>query len=315
MRIGLDVMGGDHGPEITIRGAIQASQELSSNIKIVLIGNQSIIEQGLKNGHADLSRFDMVHSEEEIGMGDNPFKAFTQKPESSIVKGFKLLKSDKIDGFTSAGSTGAMLIGAMQVVKSIPGVIRPCIAVSIPNKSDIPTVLVDAGLNPDCRPDVLYQYAILGSLYAECMYGKSKPKVGLLNIGSEEEKGNLLVKSTYQTMIGTTDFNFAGNIEGYDIFDSDKAQVIVCDGFVGNVALKMIEAFHSLIKMQNIQDTFFDKFNSEIYGGIPVLGINSPVIIGHGHSTELAVKNMVLQAKEVIEVNLCDKIKQAFNND
>ena len=315
MRIGLDVMGGDNGPEINIQGAIQAIQELSSEIKIVLIGNQSVIEKGLKNSHSDLSRFDIIHSPEEIGMGDNPFKAFTQKPESSIVKGFKLLKTQEIDGFTSAGNTGAMLIGAMQVVKSIPGVIRPCIAVSIPNKSDTPTVLVDAGLNPDCRPDVLYQYALLGSLYAEYIYGKNEPKVGLLNIGSEEEKGNLLVKSTYQTMAGTNDFNFAGNIEGYDIFDSDKVQVIVCDGFVGNVALKMIEAFYALIKTQDVKDPFFDRFNAELYGGIPVLGINSPVIIGHGHSTSMAVKNMVLQVKEVIEVNLCGKIKQAFNND
>ncbi|MBN1181011.1 MAG: phosphate acyltransferase PlsX [Bacteroidales bacterium] len=315
MRIGLDVMGGDFAPEVTIQGAVIATQELSSDIRIVLLGNQYIIEQGLKNAGADSSRYDIIHTEEEIAMGDNPFKAFTQKHDSSIVKGYKLLKSGQIDGFTSAGNTGAMLIGAMQVVKSVPGVIRPCIAVSIPNKTDIPTIMVDAGINPDCRPDVLYQYAILGSLYAEYIYGTDKPRIGLLNIGSEEEKGNLLVKSTFQSMLGTTDFNFVGNIEGNDVFDSDKAQVIVCDGFVGNVVLKMIEAFYSLLKIQNVHNPFFDKFNPEIYGGIPILGINAPVIIGHGNSTPIAIKNMILQVKEVIDVNLCDKIKQAFNND
>lgn len=315
MRIGIDVMGGDYAPEIIIRGTIQSLNDLPSDIQLVLIGDKNRILPLIKSEGNDPSRFELVHTEDVIEMGDNPFKSFQQKPASSLVTGYKMLKTGKIDGFTSAGNTGAMLIGSMQIVKSIPGVIRPCITVPVPTTSNIPTLIVDAGLNPDCKPDVLYQYAILGSIYSKYVYNVSNPKVALLNIGSEEEKGSLLIKSTYQTMLGSQDFNFIGNIESSDVFKPDKANVIVCDGFVGNVVLKMVEAIYDLTQSRNVKDEFFDRFNSEIYGGTPVLGINAPVIIGHGSSSEIAVKNMILQTKKVIETKVSEKIKEIFNND
>jgi glycerol-3-phosphate acyltransferase PlsX len=259
----------------------------------------------------DHTNFEIVNTIESIGMDEYPAKAFTQKPNASIPLGFKLLKTGKISGFASAGNTGAMLVGAMQVVKSVPGVLRPCITAAIPKNSDIPTILLDVGINPDCKPDVLYQYAILGSLYAEMVYNVNNPRVALFNIGTEEEKGNLLTKATHQAMKGTKDFNFIGNVEGTDLFRED-VDVIVCDGFVGNAILKEAEAFYMLIRKRKIKDDFFEKFNYENYGGTPILGINAPAIIGHGISGPGAIKNMILHTVHVVQAQLTEKIKLAF---
>jgi phosphate acyltransferase len=311
IRIGLDVMGGDYAPDAIVDGAILARQLLSDEARIFLIGDQAKIEELLKRKGVDASGFDFVHASEVIEMGDHPAKAFTQKVNSSIHIGFQLLQAGRIDGFASAGSTGAMMVGAMSTVKSIPGIIRPAITSPIPKPNGKSSLLLDVGLNPDCKPDVLYQYGILGSLYAEYVFGFQKPKVGLLNIGSEAEKGNLLTKAAFQLMNGSKDFNFIGNIEGHDIF-SDEVDVVVCDGFVGNVVLKLAEAFHELVKHRNLEDDYFARFNFENYGGTPVLGINSNVIIGHGVSNDIAVKNMILHSKGVIEANLPTKIKEFF---
>jgi glycerol-3-phosphate acyltransferase PlsX len=311
MKIGIDIHGGDYAPDVTVKGSIEATKYLSADDKLVLIGNTADIERISKENDFDPAVFDIVHTEETIGMGDHPAKSFTKKPNASIVLGFGLLSQGKIDAFASAGNTGAMLVGAMQVVKSIPGVIRPSITAAVPRISDKPTLLLDVGINPDCKPDVLYQYAILGSLYAEHVLNIDNPKIGLLNIGSEEEKGNLLTKTTYQAMKDTTEFNFIGNVEGNDFF-TDKVDVVVCDGFVGNVVLKTAENVYRLIKQRNINDDFFEKFNFENYGGTPILGINKPVVIGHGVSNEKAIKNMILHTREVVQSNLLDKIKTAF---
>lgn len=313
IRIGLDVMGGDYAPEATVAGAVLAHQLLDDKARIVLIGDQAKIEEQLKKEGADSNGFEIVHTTEVIEMGDHPSKAFAQKTNSSIHVGFQLLHAGKIDGFASAGSTGAMMVGAMYTVKSIPGIIRPSITSPIPKQSGKSTILLDVGLNPDCKADVLYQYGILGSLYAEHVFGYKNPKVGLMNIGAEEEKGNLLTKAAFTAMNGSKDFNFIGNIEGHDLF-SEEVDVIVCDGFVGNVILKQAEAFHKLVKDRNLEDEFFARFNFENYGGTPVLGINSNVIIGHGISNDVAIKNMILHTKGVIEANLPEKIKELFKN-
>ena len=311
VRIGLDVMGGDYAPEAIVEGAILAHRNLSSDDQIVLIGDQAKIEELLKKHGVNGSAFEIVHASEVIEMGDHPSKAFSQKVNSSINIGFKLLHTGEIGGFASAGSTGAMMVGAMYTVKSIPGIIRPAITSPIPKQSGKTSILLDVGLNPDCKPDVLYQYGILGSLYAEYVFGYKNPKVGLMNIGAEDEKGNLLTKAAYQLMNGTKDFNFVGNIEGHDLFSED-VDVIVCDGFVGNVILKQAEAFHEVIKRRNLEDEYFARFNFENYGGTPVLGINSNVIIGHGISNDIAIKNTILHTKGVIEANLPSKIKEFF---
>lgn len=311
MRIGLDVMGGDYAPDATLGGAILARQLLPADIQLVLIGDQKIIEEYLQNKGVSADGFEIVPSTEVIEMGDHPAKAFSQKTQSSIHIGFQLLQAGKIDGFASAGSTGAMMVGAMYTVKSIPGIIRPAITGPIPKLNGGASILLDVGLNADCKHDVLYQYGILGSLYAEYVYNVEKPKVALLNIGEEEEKGNLLTKAAYQAMHGTTDFNFIGNIEGNEIFD-DKADVVVCDGFVGNVVLKQAEAFYKISRKLKLKDAYFDRFNFENYGGTPVLGINSNVIIGHGISNDITIKNMILLTRDVIGANLPAKIKQYF---
>ena len=312
MRIGLDVMGGDFAPESTVLGALEAVNELP-DIKLVLIGNRGKIISVLDRENTDHNQFEIVNATEIIEMGDHPAKSFTKKSNSSIAIGFDLLRNGEIDGFASAGNTGAMLIGVHYSIRTIPGVIRPAITSPLPTLNGKPTIILDVGVNPDCRPDVLYQYGILGSYYSKYVWNVKNPRVALLNIGSEETKGNLVVKATYELMKDTKDFNFIGNIEGNDFFKSDKTDVIVCDGFVGNVVLKETEAFYSMIIKRGIKDKFFEKFNFINYGGTPILGINADVIIGHGISNSAAIKSMILHTKGVIEAKLTKKFKKAFN--
>src|SRR6056297_759625 len=312
MRNGIDVMGGDFAPEAAVLGAILAHRELSYDDRLVLIGDEGKIKEILKRKKGSPENFDIVHASQVIEMSDHPAKAFAKKPDSSIAKGYKLLASGEIDGFSSAGSTGAMLVGAMLAIKVVPGIIRPVITAAIPKPDGNYSLILDVGINPDTKPDVLYQYGILGSLYAKHVYNINDPKVGLMNIGSEEEKGNLVVKSAHELMKDTADFNFIGNVEANELFAGNRVDVIVCDGFVGNVILKEAEAFYTLIKKRNIQDEFFEKFNFEDYGGTPILGVNKNIVIGHGISRQVAIKNMILHTKEVVEAKLSDKIKEAF---
>lgn len=311
MKIGIDIMGGDFAPDATISGAVLAYKELPESVKLVLIGDEGQIRDGLSAKGADETKFEIVHTTDVIGMGEHPTKAFAQKTNSSIAVGFNLLKEKKIDGFASNGNTGAMLVGSMFSVKTVSGVIRPCITSILPKENGGKGLILDVGTNADCKPDVLYQFAVLGSLFAEHVYGIPKPKVALLNIGEEPEKGNLVSQASHALMKDTKDFNFIGNVEGRDLFN-DSADVIVCDGFTGNIVLKEAEAFYTLIKKKGIKDPYFDRFNYENYGGTPVLGINATVMIGHGISNSKAVKNMLLLTKDIIEANLSDKIKLAF---
>jgi len=311
MKVGLDIMGGDFAPEATVKGAILASESISREVKLVLIGDEQKITATGEFKKVDSSKIEIVHTPDYITMGEHPAKAFTKKPNASIVLGYKLLQSGEIDGFASAGNTGAMLVGAMHIVKSIPGIIRPCITVAIPKPNNKHTLVLDVGINPDSKPDVLYQYAILGKLYAKHMYNNPSPKVGLLNIGIEEEKGNLLTKSTYQAMKDTSDFNFIGNVEGNNIFDDD-VDVIVCDGFIGNVIIKQIEGFYEILRQRIPGNDFLENYNYVNYGGTPILGINAPVIIGHGISNEIAIKNIILNTINVINANLINTFKEAF---
>ncbi|MBA3900360.1 MAG: phosphate acyltransferase PlsX [Bacteroidetes bacterium] len=311
MKIGLDIMGGDFATEATTEGAILALNELPPGVKLVLIGNSELFLPILEKANVSPDNFEIVHTTEVIGMGEHPTKAFTQKTGSSIAAGFSLLKEKKIDAFASAGNTGAMLVGSLHTVKSISGVIRPCITSLFPKEDGSFCVILDVGANADCKPDVLYQFGYLGSLYSKHIFNIENPSVALLNIGVEEKKGNLLTQAAHELMKDSKDFKFIGNIEGRDIFDQN-VDVIVCDGFTGNVVLKEAEAFFALIKKRGIKDNYFDKFNYELYGGTPILGINSNVIIGHGISNKTAIKNMVLLCKNVVEARLSDKIKEAF---
>ncbi len=311
MRIGLDIMGGDFAPESTTQGAILARKELPSDIELVLIGDQDQIISIMEKNSGNPKDFTIVHTPEVIGMGEHPTKAFTQKPNSSIAHGFGMLKQGALDSFASAGNTGAMLVGSMYTVKSIPGVVRPCITSIVPKLGGGLGLILDVGTNADCKPEVLYQFGILGSLYCKHVFNMPNPRVGLLNIGEEPEKGNLVSQSAHNLMKDSKDFNFIGNVEGRDLL-IDTVDVIVCDGFTGNVVLKVCEGFFMAMKKRRISDEYLDRFNYENYGGTPILGINGNVMIGHGISNAVAIKNMLTLSKEVIEANLPSKIKEAF---
>ncbi|MGJ1266827.1 phosphate acyltransferase PlsX [Sphingobacterium spiritivorum] len=312
MKIGLDILGGDFAPESTILGAIEAQKVLPAEQRIVLIGDEHAAKQRIQELGASIEDFDFVHAPDNIGMGEHPTKAIAKKPDSSIVRGFDLLKNGEIDSFASAGNTGAMLVGALFSVKAVPGILRPAIATNVPKLKGGSGLLLDVGANADCKPEMLNQFAILGSLYIEHVLGIQSPKVGLVNIGEEEEKGNILTTTTYPLLKNNPQLNFIGNIEGRDLF-TDLADVMVCDGFTGNVILKMAESFYVVTKKKKINDEFFDRFNYEQYGGTPILGVNAPVIIGHGISPPEAIKNMVLQSRAMIESNFIDKIRSVFN--
>ena len=311
MRIGLDVMGGDHAPKAIIAGAVLAMKELHKGSIIMLIGDKKKIHEELKKFDAPADKYEIVHAPDTIGMGESPIKAFTQKPHSSIAVGYHLLMEKKINAFASAGNTGAMLVGAMYSIKTIPGVIRPCVTSILPKESGKVGVLLDVGANADCKPDVLYQFGILGSLFAEHVYGIKNPKVGLMNIGEEGGKGNLVSQATYDIMKTTKQFHFIGNVEGRDLFNA-KADVVVCEGFVGNVIIKMAESIFEIMSSRHLLDSFFHRFNYEIYGGSPILGVNGAVVVGHGISNEVAIKNMVMLAKNLAETKLAEKVKNAF---
>ncbi|WP_131536466.1 phosphate acyltransferase PlsX [Pedobacter nototheniae] len=311
MKIGLDIMGGDYAPKAIVLGAIAAHQSLNANEHLVLIGDTEQIKPILAEEGFNPDHFEYVHTDEVIGMGEHPTKAIVQKPKSSIAVGFNLLKEGKIDSFASAGNSGAMLVGAVFSVKTVPGIIRPCLCTILPKIKGGTGLLLDVGANADCKPDILLQFGVLGSLYAENLLQINSPKVALMNIGEEDEKGNMLSMATFPLMKDTNLFNFVGNVEGRDLFN-DKADVIVCDGFTGNVMLKLAESFYVLTIKKGLKDEFFDRFNYEQYGGSPVLGVNAPVVIGHGISSPTAVKNMVLQSREMITTGLVDKIRNAF---
>lgn len=308
MNIGLDIMGGDNAPDSTIDGAILACKYLSGNDRIFLFGDKDVISEKLQKRNKDCSHFEIVHAPDVIGMSDQPIKAFTQKTRSSISIGFHYLKEGKIDAFASAGNSGAMVVGSMYSVEMIQGIFRPCTAVVLPKENGGSTFLLDIGTNPDPKPEVMYQFGILGSLYAKYVYNIENPRIGLLNIGAEAEKGNILTQATYKLMKDSKHFNFVGNVEGRDIL-LDTADVIVSDGFTGNVLLKQMESMYHLLRKRNLYDEFVERMNYENFGGTPILGIKSTVVVGHGISNDNAIKNMILLTKNVHKAKLSLKIQ------
>lgn len=311
MKIGLDIMGGDYAPHSTLHGALLASEQLGADEKIVLIGDSNVAKEILQQNNAELALFEFIHADDQIAMNEHATKAIRKKPNNSISVGFEALKNGEIDVFSSAGNSGAMLVGSMFSVGPIKGVIRPCITSVLPKENGSVGLILDVGVNADCKPDVLFQFAILGSLFAENVYGLKNPKVGLLNIGEEKGKGNLLTQAAFQLLEDNDDINFIGNVEGRDLFN-EKADVIVCDGFTGNVVLKQAESFFTILAKRNLLDNYFKRFNYENYGGTPVLGVSGNVLIGHGISNDKAIKNMILLGKDLIHSDLTKKIKTAF---
>ena len=308
-------MGGDFAPEAAVKGAVMAVNEIGPESRIVLFGDEPRIREILQQEGCNSDKIDIVHTTEVIEMGDHPANAFRQKSNSSITVGFGYLAKGAVDGFASAGSTGAMMVGSMFVAKPVEGVIRPTISSVVPNAKGTPVVLLDVGLNVDCKPEVLAQYGLIGSMFAESVYGIANPRVALLNIGEEETKGNAQAVAAHELMKAEGEngrYNFVGNVETSHLFSGKVADVIVCDGFVGNSILKMVEGLYQINKRMGVENPFWAAMNYENVGGTPVLGINSPVTIGHGKSTPLAIKNMVLSTERTIKSRFTERLKEAF---
>jgi glycerol-3-phosphate acyltransferase PlsX len=336
LKIGLDAMGGDFAPEAAVKGAVMAVNELGADSHIVLFGDEEQIKPILAAEGCDSDKIEIVHTTEVIEMGDHPAKAFISKKDSSMTVGFRHLVEGKIDGFASAGSTGAMMVGCMQVVKPIKGVIRPVISTLMPIVMNRRGLLLDVGLNVDAKPEVLAQYGLLGSIYAEAVLGIEKPRVALLNIGEEEGKGNAQAKATYDLLKEQKQINFVGNVESSYIFTGKFCDVVVADGFVGNVILKMAEAMYRinsrltpfkpwLLNMLRpvlepvcpklyYHQNFWNAMNYESVGGTIVIGVNAPVMIGHGGSSAKAICSLICTMERNIESRVCDKIREALKD-
>lgn len=312
MKIGFDIMGGDYAPEEAIKGVQQYFQkETDPSVHLLLIGNAQAAAPYLSLLEPYQGRYTIVDTPEVIGMHEHPTKALKEKQNSSIAVGFGMLMAGKSDAFISAGNTGAMMVGAMYTVKTIDGIIRPTIASPIPRSDGKFNLLLDVGINADCKPEHMVQFAEMGSLYMEKVFGVNNPKVGLLNLGEEEGKGNILCQATYPLLKEHKDINFCGNIEGRDVLQN-KADVIVCEGFVGNVVLKTAESVYNIFYDRGIRDSLLDNYNFEIYGGTPILGVNSPVVIGHGISHALAFSNMIEVTRKIVASNLVGAFKSHF---
>lgn len=313
MNIALDMMGGDYAPLETIKGVkLFLSENNKDNVDLTLIGDENKLIPLINEYEITSENITIVHAAEVIEMHEHPTKALKEKQQSSISIGFHLLASGKTDAFISAGNTGAMMVGSLYSIKAITGVSRPAIGAYIPGEDGKLSLLVDVGLNADCKPENLSQFALLGSLFSKYILNYENPRVALINVGEEEGKGNILCQATYPLLKENDRINFVGNVEGRDLLMS-KAEIYVCDGYSGNVILKFAESIYDIVQKRQIDDEYFNRFNFEMYGGVPVLGVNKPVIIGHGISTAGAFDNMILMAKKMIEQDFIEKIKKNFD--
>ena len=313
MNIGLDMMGGDFAPLEAVKSVQLYLSATDSPANLFLIGDEARINPLLEEHSIPRSHIKVVHAPQIIDMHEHPTKALKEKQQSSIAIGFHLLASGKTDAFISAGNTGAMLVGALFSIKAIEGVQRPTISTIIPKENGETGLLLDVGLNADCKPENLNQFATLGSLYAKHILGINTPRVGLINVGEEEGKGNILCQAAYPLLKQNEEINFIGNVEGRDVF-IDKADVMVCDGFTGNVVLKLAESIFEITQRKEIKHEYLDRFNFENYGGTPVLGVAKPVIIGHGISHAKAFSNMISLAEKMIAIDLMAKMKASFES-
>jgi phosphate acyltransferase len=311
MTICLDMMGGDFAPLEAVKGIRDYLTEAVDPALLFLVGDEAQINPLLQQHQIPAEKVRVFHAPQVIDYNESPTKALKEKQQSSIAVGFHLLASGKAAAFISAGNTGAMLVGAMYSIKPIEGVQRPTISTIIPKDNGNTGLLLDVGLNADCKPEHLNQFALLGSLYAQHILGIDNPRVALLNIGEEEGKGNLLAQSTYPLLKENAQINFVGNVEGRDIL-LDKADVMVCDGFTGNVILKLAESLYEITHRKELKHEYLDRFNFELYGGTPVLGVAKPVIIGHGISHAKAFSNMIHLAQKMIATDLLSKMKASL---
>ena len=309
MRIGLDMMGGDYAPNETCLGVKNFLNDFS-DCELVLLGDEAAIRSEL--GDSLNQQVTIVPTSNEIGMHEHPIKAMKEKPDSALVKGFGMLAKGYIDAFLSAGNTGVMLVGATHIIKPIEGLLRPSIPTPVPQIDGSYSIMLDIGINADCKPENLNQFAMLGTHYAKEILGYENPGVALLNIGEEEGKGNLLAQAAYPLLKSNRKINFLGNIEGRDILDN-KADIIITDGFTGNIVLKFAESLYDVLyEKANIHHEFLQKFDHRLYAGVPVLGISKPVVVGHGVSKAPSFKGMLELGRKMILSGMCQKMANLF---
>jgi len=327
LRIALDAMGGERGPEEMVAGAIQAVEE--SDLDVVLIGDENVLSRILQNQSQTSSRLHIVHASQTVSMNESPFEAIRKKKDSSIIRAFQLTKNSKADGVVSAGNSGATMASAIKSLGRLEKVARPGIASIFPTLKK-PLVMMDVGANVDCRPQHLFQFGVMGAAFSDNLFQIRKPSIGLLSIGEEGGKGNVLVKKAHE-LFSNSSLNFIGNVEGRDIFQGD-VDVIVCDGFVGNVCLKvsegLAEAIISMLRTEMSKSFMakigyllakqaFGNFGKRVdyaeYGGAPLLGVNGTGIICHGRSNAKAIKNAIKVAAEMIRSKVNGHIVQLLS--
>lgn len=326
VRVVVDAMGGDNAPEEIVKGAVEAAAS-REDIQIIFTGREEVIKQELAKYEYPVERVSIVNATEVIETAEPPVNAIRKKKDSSIVVGMNLVKKKEADAFVSSGSTGAVLVGGQVIVGRIKGVERPPLAPLIPTKTGV-TLLVDCGANVDARPSHLVQFAKMGSIYMENVVGVKNPRVGIVNIGAEEEKGNALVKETFPLLKACKDINFIGSVEARDI-PAGVCDVIVCEAFVGNVILKLYEGtgsvFLSMIK-QGMMGSLRSKigallvkpalkktmksFDASEYGGAPLLGLNGLVVKSHGSSKAKEIRNSVIQCAQFTQEGITEKIRE-----
>ena len=326
-RVALDAMGGDRGPVVNIEGAVAAARELG--LSVVLVGNEEELRRSLQRHSTNGLGITICHAPETVGMNESPSAALRKKKHSSIRVGLELVKRGEADAFISAGNTGAVMATAMVTLGSLPGVERPAIALIVPTLRG-QSILLDAGANADCKPRHLLQFAIMGDIYARQVMGKKSPTVGLLSIGEEESKGNELTREAFKELEEERSLNFTGNVEGRDVF-SGAADIIVCDGFTGNIALKISESaaeFFTVLLKEELEKGLvgklgalltrgaFRRFKKRVdyteYGGAPLLGVGGMCIISHGRSTAKAIKNAIRVAAECVENKVIEHIRKGI---
>ncbi len=333
-KVALDAMGGDFAPTNEIQGAILAFDEkdVSGNLEIVFVGIESKIQAILDGLDKKNLKYSIVHADEVITMDDDPTAAIKKKKNSSLYIGLEMLANRSVDAFISACNTGAMLSTATVLLGRIKGVSRPTIGSFFPSQTENLTFVLDVGANVDVKARYLFEFAVMGSIYLNQMAGIQNPRVGLMNIGEEESKGSEILQQTYQ-MLKQSNLNFVGNVEGRDILNG-SCDVVICDGFTGNVVLKFAESVYGLIKSKikdyskaGLKNKFmlmlsapvfkkiFKDFDYQSYGGVPILGVNGVAIVGHGKSTPRAVKNMIIKALEQVRKDVNSKIENALNSN
>jgi glycerol-3-phosphate acyltransferase PlsX len=327
VRIAVDAMGGDRGPQVVVPGAIEAARARPGEIKLVLVGRENDLRPFVRR--ADPSLFEIVHASESIDMHESPAQAIRRKKEASITVALRLVREGKADAMVSAGNTGAVVASSLLTVGRLHGVSRPAISTLWPNKRK-GAVVLDVGANHECTPKNLVQFAIMGSVFAEHHLGIAQPRVGLLNIGEERSKGNELVRDAYALLEADRRLRFVGNVEGRDVFDG-AADVVVCDGFVGNVILKFSESIYSFLS-HLVRDEIrrgvlakagallmmraFASIRAQLdyaeYGGAPLLGVKGVVIISHGKSSQRAITNAILAAATSVRADVNRHIEERF---